>query len=98
VVELIRGLKETIAKQSNIIESVKTELAAVKEEQGYLKSQNAELQETIGSLRAQLDTLSISPPSTQTWASVAASGGAVGSGTTLSRSTSTRNIHKEHNR
>ena len=50
VVELIRGLKETIAKQSGIIESVKTELTAVKEEQGYLKSQNAELQKNFRSL------------------------------------------------
>ena len=62
VVELIRELKETIAKQSGIIKSVKTELAAVKEERRYLKSQNAELQKTIGSLRAQLDIISISPP------------------------------------
>jgi hypothetical protein len=43
VVGLIRGLKETIAKESGIIESVKAELVVVREEQGYRKSQNAEL-------------------------------------------------------
>lgn len=74
VVELIVSLKETIAQQSSIIESFRSELVTIKEEQRYLKNQNAELQETIGSLRAQLDVISVSPPSTQTWASVAASG------------------------
>jgi len=68
VVELIASLKETIEQQSSIIagrnsiiESMRTE-----EEQQYLKSQNAELQETIGSLQAQLGIVSISPPSTKT--------------------------------
>jgi hypothetical protein len=55
-----------------------------------------ELQETIGSLRAQLDTLSIEPPSTQTWASVAASGQPAGSGTTLSQTTSTGTTDKDN--
>lgn len=73
VVQLIASLKETIVQQSSIIESMRTDIAAIKEEQQYLKNQNNELQETIGSLRAQLDTISITPPSTQTWASIAAS-------------------------
>jgi hypothetical protein len=110
--ELIASLKETIAKQSSIIasqssiiesqnsiiESVRADLTAIKAEQQYLKNQNAELHETIGSLRAQLDVLSISPPSTQSWASVAASGGVAGSGTTLSRTTRAGKPNKEHNR
>ncbi|KAM7201370.1 hypothetical protein V8F33_003470 [Rhypophila sp. PSN 637] len=45
----------------------------------------------FGSLRAQLDILSASALSTQTWAAVAASGGSAGSGTTLSRTTGTEN-------
>ena len=95
---LIESLKETIAQQSSIIESIRTDLTSIKVEQQYLKSQNAELQETIGSLRAQLDTLSVSPPSTQTWASVAASSSPAGSGTTLSRTTSAGNQNKGNNR
>ncbi|KAF2810838.1 uncharacterized protein BDZ99DRAFT_462145, partial [Mytilinidion resinicola] len=55
-----------------------------------------ELQETIGSLRAQLDTLSIEPPSTQTWASVAASGQPARAGTILLRLISTGLIDKEN--
>jgi hypothetical protein len=98
LVKLIISLKETIAQQSSIIEDVRAELATVNAEQQYLKSQNAELQETIGSLRAQLDTLSVSPPTTQTWASVAGSERPAGSGTTLSRSTSAGATDKEQNR
>lgn len=59
IVALIASLKETIAEQSrtianknDIIETMRTDLAAIKAEQGYLKSQNAELQEAVGSLRA----------------------------------------------
>ena len=66
VVEIIASRKETIEQQSSITEIMRTEIAAIKEEQQYLKSQNAELQETIGSLQAQLGIVSISPPSTQT--------------------------------
>jgi cell division septum initiation protein DivIVA len=105
IAELIVSLKETIAQQSSIIasqngiiESVKSDLAAIKTEQQYLKGQNAELQETIASLRAQLDTISVSPPSTQTWASVAASGGQTGSRTTLSRMTSGGKTDSESDR
>jgi hypothetical protein len=112
VAVLIANLKETIAQQnsvitnqssiitnqSSIIESVRADLAEIKSEQRSLKTQNAELQEVIHTLRTQLDTLSASPPSTQSWASVAASGDAAGSGTTLSRATSTRKPNKEPNR
>ncbi|KAH7111319.1 hypothetical protein B0J11DRAFT_619907 [Dendryphion nanum] len=80
VVQLIASLKETIAQQSSIItnqnsiiESIRTVLTAIKAKQQDLKGQNAELQETMESLRAQLDTLSIEPPSTQKWTTVAAS-------------------------
>ena len=56
VASLITNLKKTITQQMNVI----------KAEQQSLKIQNAELQEEIRSLRTQLDTFSVSPPSTQT--------------------------------
>jgi hypothetical protein len=108
LMELIMGLRETIAQQSNVIanqnstmesirSNVESNMEGIKAEQQYLKNQNAELQETIGSLRAQLDMLSVSPPSTQrTWASVAGSGEPAGSRTTLSRTTSTGTADKDN--
>jgi hypothetical protein len=62
-VELITSIRETMAQQNIIIESVRTDLAVIKAEQQYLKSQKAERQETIGSLQAQLDVHSLSPSS-----------------------------------
>jgi hypothetical protein len=96
LMELVTSLKETIVQQSSVIanqnstiESIRSNMEGIQAEQQYLKNQNAELQEIIGSLRAQLDMLSVSPPSTQrTWASVAASGEPAGSGTNLSRTVS----------
>jgi len=70
--DTIKEQSSMIANQNRVIESVQSELAAIKAEQQHVKDQNTELQETIRSLRAQIDTLSASPPSTQrTWASVA---------------------------
>ncbi|KAF2182480.1 hypothetical protein K469DRAFT_222467 [Zopfia rhizophila CBS 207.26] len=76
--KLIANLQEAIVQQSSIIasqnsiiKSVRTDLAVIKAEQQYFKNQNAELQETISSLRAQLDTLSVSPPSTRSRPAVA---------------------------
>src|ERR1700743_2747135 len=66
IVELIAELRKTIVEQSK-------DLTAIKVEQQILKDQNTELQEAVESLRTQLDTVSMSPPSTQTWASVATS-------------------------
>ncbi|PVH91600.1 hypothetical protein DM02DRAFT_678005 [Periconia macrospinosa] len=93
--ELIVSLRETISQQNSVItrqnalsESVQVSIEAIKAEQQYLKNQNSELQETIGSLRPQLDTLSASPPSTQTWASVAAGINPAASARTLSRTAS----------
>jgi hypothetical protein len=98
VVQLIASLKETIAQQSNIIKSIRTDLTEIKAEQQYLKNQNTELQETITLLRAQLDTISAELPSTQTWASVASSGRPAGSDMTLSQTTSSGNTNKENYR
>ncbi|PVH92755.1 hypothetical protein DM02DRAFT_266394 [Periconia macrospinosa] len=110
LMDLIVGLRETIAQQSNVIanqnstmESIRSNMESnmegIKAEQQYLKNQNAELQETIGSLRAQLDMLSVSPPSTQrTWASVAASGELAGSGTSLARTASSNKRRGDQHR
>jgi archaellum component FlaC len=112
VIQLITSLKETIAQQSSIIasqtntiesqnsiiECIRTDLSAIKAEQRYLKNQNAELQETVESLRAQLNTLSIEPPSTQIWATVAASGRPAGPNTTSARSTNPGTADKENSR
>jgi hypothetical protein len=101
--ELIASLQVTIAQQNSIItnqnriiEGIRSDHAAFQAEQQHLKDQIAKLQDTIGSLRAQLDTISIEPPSTQTWASVAASRQPASSGTTLSRTTSTGTTDKEN--
>ena len=102
---LIASLKETIEQQSSIIanqnkiiEDIRRDRATFQSEQQHLKDQIAELQETIGSLRTRLDTVSIEPPSTQSWASVAASGPQAGSGTTVSRMTSTGTTDKDNMR
>ena len=104
IARLITNLKEIITQQSSIItnqnsiiESVRTDLVEIKSEQQSLKSQYAKLQEEIRSLRTQLDNFSASPPLTQSWASVAASGGVAGSGTTLSQTMSAGDPHKEPN-
>ncbi|KAL5398325.1 hypothetical protein PMIN03_012795 [Paraphaeosphaeria minitans] len=102
---LIASLKETIAQQSSIIanqnkiiEDIRRDRATFQSEQQHLKDQIAELQETIGSLRTRLDTVSIEPPSTQSWASVAASGPQAGTGTTVPRTTSTGMADKDNMR
>ena len=102
VARLIENLKEALTQQNSviinqnsIIESIKTDLIEIKLEQRSLKTQNVELQEEIRSLRAQLDTFSASPPSAQTWASIAASEQPTGSGTKTSR---IMNVGKTDNR
>jgi hypothetical protein len=78
LIQLIADLKETIIRQSSIIENqnsgiedVRAELGEIKAEQRTLKNQNLELQEEVRSLRTQLDSYSASLPSTRSWASVA---------------------------
>lgn len=99
--ETIAQQSRTIASQSSIIESIRNDLADIKSEQQRFQNQYAELQEVVFSLRAQLDVLSASPPSTrsprtQSWASAASSRGAEGSRTTSLRTTSGGNANKEH--
>jgi hypothetical protein len=104
VIQLIVELKETITQQSNIIKDqsntikdVRTELQEIKTEQRTLKVQNAELQEEIRSVRAQLDTFSASPPSTRSWASVVAGTNASQTATSLPSSASNDWPRKEPN-
>jgi len=62
VASLIATLKETItqqisiiANQNSVIDSFRADLVEIKSEQQSLKNQNAELQEEIRSLQAQLN-------------------------------------------
>jgi hypothetical protein len=74
LIHLVADLKETIIRQSNIIEDVRAELIEIKAEQRTLQNQNLELQEEVRSLRTQLESYSASLPSTRSWASVVARG------------------------
>ncbi|KAJ9480546.1 hypothetical protein VN97_g13009, partial [Penicillium thymicola] len=69
---LIDGLKETIAYQTELIQSTKNELLEVKHEQSVIHTQNENLHEEVRALRAQIDALP-STPVAKSWATVAAS-------------------------
>ena len=62
---LVTVLKETIEKQNTTIENIRNDLAEVKE-------QNGQLQNEVKSMRTRLEEYSVSPPTTRSWASVAA--------------------------
>jgi hypothetical protein len=62
---LVAALKEVIEQQNRTIENIRNGLAEVKD-------QNGQLQNEVKSMRAQLETYSVSPPTTRSWASVAA--------------------------
>ncbi|OQD71744.1 hypothetical protein PENPOL_c001G07074 [Penicillium polonicum] len=72
ICRLIEGLKETIAYQTELIQSTKNELLEVKHDQNVLHTQNEKLHEEVRALRAHIDAL---PPSqaANSWATVAAS-------------------------
>ena len=70
--QTITELKECVKQQNASIIEVHGELGRVRTEQELLKCQNAELQEEIRALRTQVGALSVSAPSTRSWASVAA--------------------------
>jgi hypothetical protein len=102
--ELLNGTavqqNSIIEDQNNIIKSIKVDLAEIKQEQRILRTQNTELQEEVCSLRAQLETLSTLPPSTQTWASIAAGEYPAEAGIASSRTANTGTIdkNKDYNR
>ena len=68
---LIDGLKETIAYQTELIQSTKNELLEVKHDQNVLHTQNEKLHEEVRALRAQIEALP-STPVAKSWAAVAA--------------------------
>jgi hypothetical protein len=75
VKRLIEELKDIIHHQTSIIEATKADLLEVKTKQQALKSQNAELQDEIQALRAQINNLPpTNPRPPKTWAEVAAGG------------------------
>jgi len=63
--DVIAALKDLILQQSQTIEKIQTDLAEV-------KNQNGELREELKTVQAKLDAYSVSPPTTRSWASVAA--------------------------
>jgi len=63
--ELIVALKDIILQQGHTIDKIQTDLAEV-------KNQNGELREELKTVQAKLDAYSVSPPTTRSWASVAA--------------------------
>ncbi|OGE46890.1 hypothetical protein PENARI_c093G11063, partial [Penicillium arizonense] len=69
---MIDGLKETIAYQTELIQSTKDELFEVKHDQNILQTQNEKLHEEVRALRAQIDALPATPVA-KSWAAVAAS-------------------------
>jgi hypothetical protein len=69
---MIDGLKETIAYQTELIQSPKDELFEEKHDQNVLQTQNEKLHEEVRALRAQIDALPSSPVA-KSWAAVAAS-------------------------
>jgi hypothetical protein len=81
---LFTSLKDIILQQGRIIEKIQIDLAEV-------KSQNGELKHELKSVQAKLEAYSVSPPTTRSWASVAASpsgpsfesGSVLGSGVSL---------------
>ena len=93
LIQLTTTLQETVARQSRVIEDVRAELVEIKAEQQTIQNQNVQLQEEVRSLRTQLDSYSTSPPTTRSWATVAAGG----SDTSLSRATSSDNAKREPN-
>lgn len=86
-----------ITRQSQGIDTVRSELIEIKEEQRALKAQNAELQEEPRSLRAQLQSYSASTSSARSYASVAASTPATQSTTSLISSGASERTRKEVN-
>ena len=69
---MIDSLKETIAYQTELIQSTKDELLEVKHDQNVLQTQNEKLYKEVRALRAQIDALP-STPVAKSWAAVAAS-------------------------
>ena len=93
----VQALILLITRQSQGINTIQSELAKIKAEQRALKAQNAELQEEVRSLRAQLQSYSVSTSSARPYMSVAASTPATQSTTSLISSGGSERTKKEVN-
>ena len=83
--QLINNLKEIINHQTAVIESTKTDLLEVKQEQQALKDTNKQLTEEVQALRKQVERLPATPPATpptRSWAAVVANTDNLGQPTT----------------
>lgn len=69
---VILDLREIITQQNNTIQKIAADLTEIKADQQHLKSQNAELQEEVQTLRTKLTSLPGAGP-TRSWAEVAVS-------------------------
>ncbi|KAF4231528.1 hypothetical protein CNMCM8980_005232 [Aspergillus fumigatiaffinis] len=69
---VILDLREIITQQNNTIQKIAADLTEIKPDQQHLKSQNAELQEEVQTLRTKLTSLPGAGP-TRSWAEVAVS-------------------------
>ncbi|KAJ8200122.1 hypothetical protein LV164_008811, partial [Aspergillus fumigatus] len=69
---VILDLRKIITQQNNTIQKIAADLTEVKADQQHLKSQNAELQEEVQTLRTKLTSLPGAGP-TRSWAEVAVS-------------------------
>lgn len=69
---VILDLRKIITQQNNTIQKIAADLTEVKANQQHLKSQNAELQEEVQTLRTKLTSLPGAGP-TRSWAEVAVS-------------------------
>jgi FtsZ-binding cell division protein ZapB len=99
VTDLIIALKEVIEQQSATIKEIREDLQEIKAEQHELnkqneelKSQNTELREEIRELQTRFNTFSVSPPFTQSWASIAAGQSAAGPSSNLTRATNRESL------
>jgi hypothetical protein len=85
VTDLIIALKEVIKQQSATIKEMREDL---NKQNAELKSQNSKLREEIRELQTRFNTLSVSPPFTRSWASIAAGQSAEGPSSSLTQVTS----------
>ena len=82
----IKAQNSTLQRE---VHSIRTQNDDLQGEIRSIQTQNNDLQDEIRSVKTQLDTYSVSPPSTRTWASVAASG-QTASTYNMARSTTTQ--------
>jgi hypothetical protein len=90
--EVIIALKELVEQQSATIEELREDLQEIKTEQHDLKKQNEELKGEVLKIQTRLETLSVSPPRTRSWASIADGQSATGSSSNITQATSRESV------